>query len=225
LRDTTLPTWQSELDEFSQTLTTRFDSQGLTLFTDASGAVPPSGGLPVQAGYVGYSGSIQVNAAVAADPSLVRDGTHAVPGSATGPSAFLPNPSGGPAGFDTLISRVLNFALGAQAQSGVPQPAAATAGLGPAGNLSAPYAPSADLAGLATAVVAAQAQESGEASAALTSETAVQTALKSRLSSTSGVSMDSEMATMVQLQSSYAATARLVSAVQSLWDATLRMMQ
>ncbi len=92
LRDTTLPTDQAELDEFSQNLASRFDAQGLRLFTDASGAVPASGGTPAQAGYVGFSSSIQVNAAVAATPALVRDGTQAVAGSATGATAFTPNP-------------------------------------------------------------------------------------------------------------------------------------
>ena len=76
LRDTTLPTYQAELDEFSQGLSSRFAAQGLTLFTDTTGAVPAGGGTPVQAGYVGYAATIQVNAAVTADPSLVRDGTN-----------------------------------------------------------------------------------------------------------------------------------------------------
>src|SRR6185437_2021173 len=160
LRDSTLPTWQGELDEFAQTLASRFAAQGLTLFSDPTGAVPSSAGVPVQTGYVGFAGTIQVNPAVSATPSLVRDGTTAIVGSPTGASAFTPNPAGGPAGFTGMISRVLDYALGAQAQNGVPQPSANTAGLGPAGNLAAPYAAAPTLAGLASTMVASQAQQS-----------------------------------------------------------------
>src|ERR1019366_425417 len=55
LRDTTLPLFQGELDEFSQSLASRFDAQGLTLFSDPNGNVPVGGGAPVQSGYVGFS--------------------------------------------------------------------------------------------------------------------------------------------------------------------------
>ena len=54
LRDATLPKFQAQLDQFAQTLASRFDRQGLTLFTDPSGAVPSATGVPVQSGYVQY---------------------------------------------------------------------------------------------------------------------------------------------------------------------------
>ena len=225
LRDTTLPTDQAELDEFAQTLSERFDQQGLKLFTDPTGAVPTRAGVPAQAGYIGYAASIGVNPAVAATPSLVRDGTQAVAGSPTGASAFTPNPAGGPAGFSGLIGRVLSYALGSQAQAGVAQPLPATSGLGPTRTLAAPYAPPATLEGLAGAVVAAQAQDSAAVTTALGDETAVQTALQGKFTAASGVSMDTEMSTMIQLQSSYAATAKLVSSVQTMWNQTLQMVQ
>ena len=94
LRDSTLPTDQAELDEFAQHLAGRFNTQGLRLFTDPTGAVPSAGGTPVQSGYVGFASTIQVNTAVQATPSLVRDGTQAVAFSASGASAFTPNPAG-----------------------------------------------------------------------------------------------------------------------------------
>ncbi len=90
LRDTTLPTDQAELDEFAYGVSNRFASQGLTLFTDPSGNVPAGGGTPAQAGYVGYAGTIQVNPAVTADPSLVRDGTNAIAGSPPAPPPSRP---------------------------------------------------------------------------------------------------------------------------------------
>ena len=111
LRDTVLPTFQAELDEFAITLSRRFDAQGLTLFSGPDGAVPLGSGVPVQDGYVGYAGVIGVNPAVAADARLVRDGTHAVADDPAGASGFLPNPQGGPAGFATLVQRVLAHAL------------------------------------------------------------------------------------------------------------------
>ena len=107
LRDVTLPTAQTALDQFSLTLTNRFASQGLDMFTDASGNVPPGVAAQDPAGYIGYSSTIQVNAAIAGAPSSVRDGTTAVPG-------FTPNPVGGPAGFTTLIQNVLNTTFASQ---------------------------------------------------------------------------------------------------------------
>jgi flagellar hook-associated protein 1 FlgK len=78
LRDSTIPTYQGELDEFSHTLASRFDAQGLTLFTDPSGVLPQSTAAPAQSGYVGFASTIQVNPLVSATPSLVRDGTRSV---------------------------------------------------------------------------------------------------------------------------------------------------
>lgn len=225
LRDTLLPTAQAELDEFAQTLAGRFDAQGLRLFTDGAGNVPQGGGTPAQANYVGFSSSIQVSPAVAATPSLVRDGTQAVAGSATGASAFTPNASGGPAGFATLIGRVLTYALGAEVQAGVGQPVPATTGLGVAGTLAAPYASPATLAGFASALTAAQAQESGGVSDALTAETSVQTALTAKLSAATGVSVDTEMSDMIALQNAYAANAKVIASVQSMWTDLLGMVR
>ncbi len=89
LRDTTLPDLQSGLDQFAQSLASQFDSNGLTLFTDAAGAVP---GTPTD----GFAQGIQVSAAVVATPSMLRDG-------AGSPSA---------AGDTTLINGVLDQVLG-----------------------------------------------------------------------------------------------------------------
>jgi flagellar hook-associated protein 1 FlgK len=225
LRDSTLPTFQGELDEFSFSLATKFDAQGLTLFTDPNGNVPPGGGTPVQSTYVGFASEIQVNPAVSADPSLVRDGTHGVTGSATGASAFTVNPAGGPAGFTTLINRVLDFSFGSQVQQGVPQPTGATTGLGVDGKLNAPYAPPATLADNATSLVAAQAAVSATASNQLTTEQTVQTTLTNSLAASSGVNMDAEMSKMIALQNAYGMNARIVTTVQSMFNSLLQAVQ
>ena len=79
----------------------------------------------MQAGYVGYAATIQVNPAVTTNP----------PWSATAPTptareAFTPNPSGGPAGFTSLITLIINDTFGTQAPGGRQHPALNTTGLG-----------------------------------------------------------------------------------------------
>lgn len=223
LRDTTLPTYQAELDEFSQNLANRFQAQGLTLFSDANGAVPSGGGSPAQSGYVGFASQIQVNPAVLADPSLVRDGTNSVSGSASGASAFTPNPSNGPAGFTTLIQRVLDYALGSQVQAGVAQPASNSSDLGPAGTLSAPYGSGTGtaLSDIASSLVASQSADGASVTSQLSTEQAVQTTLQSKLSNETGVNIDTEMSLMITLQNAYGANAKVMSAAQSMWSALL----
>jgi len=233
LRDTTLPTMQAELDSFSSTLATRFSSQGMTLFTDASGAVPgtsPTAASP--AGTLGFSASIQVNPAVLATPSLVRDGTQAIQDPTagaptvagavlTGASAFTPNPTGGPSGFTTLISRVLSYTFGTSIQAGSTQPAAQTSGLGATGTLSAPYSGTGNLSTLATALTSSQAQTISAASSDQSTQTSIQTTLQTNLNSATGVSVDDQMAHVVSLQNSYEANAKVVAAVQSMFTALL----
>ncbi len=222
LRDTTLPTYQAELDEFSETMANQFAAQGLTLFTDPSGNVPSGGGTPVQSGYVGFAAEIQVNPAVQADPSLVRDGNVSVAGSPTGAGPFTPNPSGGPAGFATLISDVLNYTFGADAQAGVPQPAPNTAGLGAAGTLSAPFAAPQTLSSFAAALIGAEASDSANTTSQLGTEQAVQTTLANQLTSQSGVNLDQQMSLMIQLQNAYGANAKVISAVQTMFTELLQ---
>ncbi|MGE0222035.1 MAG: flagellar hook-associated protein FlgK [Acetobacteraceae bacterium] len=217
LRDRTLPTFQAELDEFAYTLATRFSAQGLTLFTGPDGTVPAGSGTPAQSGYIGFAGTIGVNPSVQADARLVRDGTDAVTDNPAGASGFTPNPSGGPAGFTTLIDRVLTYALGTDIRSGVAQPASATTGLGPTGGLSAPYAAPATLLGLASAVATAQASESAGAAAELETRQALHASLSSRLEAGSGVDIDAEMSLMLSLQTAYSANARVMTVVQGLF--------
>ena len=223
LRDSTLPTYMGELDQFAQSLSSGFAQQGLALFTDASGTVPTGGGTPLQSGYVGYALSIQVNPAVQATPSLVRDGTTVIAGTPTGASAFTPNTDSTQTSFSTLIDRVLNYTFGTDIQSGVPQPPIPNSGLGPAGNLTAPYDPPASLGEAASALVGAQSQDIANTTAQLTNEQAVQTTLNSQFSATSSVDTDTQLATMVQLQQSYGANAKIFTTVQTMFTAMLAM--
>jgi flagellar hook-associated protein 1 FlgK len=225
LRDTTLPTYQAGLDEFSQNMAGHFAAQGLSLFTDPQGNIPSGGGSPVQSGYVGFAAEIQVNPAVKANPSLVVNGNIAIAGSATGAAAFTPNPAGGPAGFTTLIANILNYTFGADAQSGVPQPAANTSGLGATGTLTAPFSAPVTLGAFATAITGAEANDSASTTNQLTTEQGVQTTLNGQLSSQSGVNIDQQMALMIQLQNAYGANAKVMGAVQSVFGELLAMVQ
>lgn len=225
LRDQTLPAGQAALDEFAHGLATRFADQGLALFTDATGTVPQATGGSAQAGYAGFSASIQVNAAVTADPALVRDGTDAIAGSVAGASAFTPNPSGGPAGFSGLITRVLNYTFTDQIQASVSQPALSTTGLGPGGTLSANMTGGGSLLGFATGIVSAQAQQSAAASNDLATTKSLQSSLSAKLSAETGVNIDTEMSRMLALQNAYSANARVVSAIQTMFNQLLQAVQ
>ncbi len=218
LRDQTLPDYQAGLDEFSQNLASRFAAQGLTLFTDGAGNVPAGGGIPVQSGYVGFASEIQVYPAVIADPALVRDGNATIAGSPNGASGFTPNPPGGPAGFETLITRVLDYSFGSQVQAGVSQPPPNTTGLGPLGTLSLPFPAPSTPESFATALVGQESNDSANASGNLATAQATQTALANQLSAASGVSIDQQMSQMVALQNSYGANARIIASVQSMWS-------
>jgi flagellar hook-associated protein 1 len=206
LRDTTLPTDQAELDELAENTASRFAANGLTLFTEPDGTVPKNTPPPVQNGYVGFANSIQVNPTVQTDPSMVRDGD--VP-----PASAL-------AGYTGIINAVLNNVLGSS-----PPLVSQVSGLGPAGNLNAPYASPSTLGQLASTMLAAQSQDSATTTNQLATEQTVQTTLGSKLSSQSGVSMDTEMSNMNQLQNAYGANARIIAAVQSMWTQLLSSVQ
>lgn len=219
LRDSTLPTRQAELDEFSAQLANRFSAQGLTLFSDAGGNVP-STGTPTQTNYVGFSSIIQVNPAVSADVSLVRDGTQDITGSATGASAFTTN-SSGTAGFTTLINRVLDYSFGDDMQSGVAQSTIPTSGLGATGTISVDYSPGSSLSSFVSAFSASDAAEVANVSQQMTQATDTQTTLKNQLSAGSAVSVDAQMSNMVQLQNAYSANAKVISSVQSMFSSLI----
>ena len=219
LRDEELPLAQAELDVSAASLTARFDAQGLRLFTGDAGSVPDPAAAYHTSGWIGFAGAVRVNPAVLSSPALVRNGTHAVAGSATGATAFTPNGATGPADFTTLIDRVLNRSFGTEVSDGNAHPAFATTGLGPDGTLASSLRSARSLDDYATQLVATQsaaratAEESGRASGDLLAS------LESRFSERAGVDMDKELSAMVTLQTAYAANARLVSVVQGMYDA------
>lgn len=104
LRDQTFPKQMAQLDELAHKLALRMESQGLRLFTDASGSVPADTApdpstlpLPTSVEYVGFSARIQVNQNILANHTLLQSGTY-----------------GGTinSGSNEVINRVLEYAFG-----------------------------------------------------------------------------------------------------------------
>ncbi|MBY0335619.1 MAG: hypothetical protein K2X11_03350, partial [Acetobacteraceae bacterium] len=159
LRDGTLPRFQAELDVAASQLAHRLDAQGLRLFTDAGGAVPqPALGYRA-GGQLGFANGMRLAADVAADPALLRDGTHDVPDDPAGPAAFRRNAPGGPAGFTTLLGRVLDHALGPEVRPGLGWGAMPGAGLGPDETLASPFVPPRDVEAYAATIAGAHSAE------------------------------------------------------------------
>jgi flagellar hook-associated protein 1 len=218
LRDATLPRMQAELDIAANQLAHRLEQQGLRLFTDGAGTVPDPTQPYTTSGALGFAALIRVNPAVVASPALLRDGTHAVTGSPTGPTAFTPNPTTGPAGFTTLLDRVATHAFGPEVQAGVAHAAFATTALGPNGLLVSTLGNPRTIEAFAAQLVAQQTGERAAAAQSREQAGALFTSLEERFQKSAGIDVDQEMAAMVQLQNAYAANARILSAVQQMYD-------
>ncbi|NGM23803.1 hypothetical protein G3576_27590 [Roseomonas stagni] len=214
LRDETLPRMTAELDTLATTMAGRLSEQGLTLFTDNDGSAPPAAG---SAAAVGFGGRMIVNPDVAAKPALLRDGTSDVP-------AFPPNPDN-QAGYTKLLDRVLDYAFGNQRAAGVPHAAIPGTGLGPDGTLTASFSPPRALLDYAAALTSAHAKEASDAAAEEMTTASLSTQINALVQKREGVDVDAEMASMVTLQNAYTANARVISAIQSMWDALMGMVR
>ena len=87
--------------------------------------------------------------------------------------------------------------------------------------MSAAYAGTGSLVTLATTLTASQAQTIADATTRESAQTDIQTTLQANLASTSGVSVDDQMANVVALQNAYEANAKIVTAVQTMFSAIL----
>lgn len=221
MRDQVVPRMQAELDVTAVELAGRMQAQGLRLFSDAAGNVPDRAAGYVAGGHAGFAQTIRVHPAVAGNASVVRDGTHAVADTPGGPTAFTPNAGSGPAGFTTLLDRVLDYALGDSAAPGNPWGSFPSGGLGPDGTLGSSLGASRTLEDYATQLVRAHTEARSEATAARENASLMQQGIAARIDKQSGVDTDTEMAAMVQLQNAYAANARVMSTAQAMWDALL----
>lgn len=219
LRDQTLPRYQAELDIAATEIADRFEEEGLRLFTDQAGVVPDSniGYAAPGSTQIGFANRIQVNSVVRANVSLLRDGTHVQPPPPAVPY-FTPNPVGGPAGFSLLVDRILNNSFGASNSQGTSWGGFATSGLGPDGSLSSPFGTPQTIEEYGIIVTAAQTADSSAASSAVETTKQLSDGLQARFNRQSRVDVDSEMASLIQLQNAYAANARVMSTAQTMWD-------
>lgn len=177
LRDTTLPTMQAQLDSLSSTIASRFQAQGLQLFTTSgsNGAVPGSSQTEtVPTGNVGFAQEISVSRSYSSDPSTLIDSSS--PDTQT-------------------LENVLNYAFGTTSDSsGTTQTTAPSTDLGLTGTLSTGYSGDQNIIGLATSMTSSQAAIANNANNALSLARTSQTNLITNFSATSGVSVDTEMA-------------------------------
>lgn len=203
LRDQTYPQMQAQLDSFSYTLATRFNSAGLDLFTDGTGSVPSSDKTQeTPAGIVGLASTLSVNSTYVSSPSSLTT-------------------SGTTQGDVTAITAVLKDGFGTSGDDVDDSLEAPSVDLGPTGSLSTGYSGTQGLVALATSLTSNQASTIAQASDGLTSSTSVQTTLQTSVSNVSGVNVDDEMSKIVSLQNAYTANAKVVSAVQSMFSALL----
>ncbi|MFU0505465.1 flagellar hook-associated protein FlgK [Pseudaminobacter sp. NGMCC 1.201702] len=206
LRDDVALTMQSQMDEIARGLIAAFaetdpavpgtlpDAPGL--FTWPGAGNPPPNNMPAAGTLInGLAGTISLNAAFTANPALLRDG------GANG-AGYVANP-GGASYADLLISYSNRFDQ--------PMDFDAAAGIGIRTSLNG-Y--SADSVGWFQGLrqEASRAAESKEAMAVRTAEA---------LSNETGVNVDMEMSLLLDLEHSYQASARLISAVDEMMAALL----
>jgi flagellar hook-associated protein 1 FlgK len=115
------------------------------------------------------------------------------------------------AGYNTVINNVLNSTFGSTG------PSPSTTGLGPAGTLSLGYTAPATIQQFASDISSSLATASSNATNQVQTEQGVQTALQSKLSSETGVSLDAEMSHMIALQTAYTANAHVLTTIQSMY--------
>eukprot|EP01037_Dinobryon_pediforme_P013681 gene13681-13797_t len=198
LRDTIAPTYQSQLDSIASGL--------LSAFAE-TGATPTS--LPAQAGLFNWSGgpsmptvttglaaSISVNAAV--DPAQGGSLTTLRDGGIAGAS-YNTNTTGA-ASYSTHLQSLVTAMGAAQSFS-------AATGLGT----------SMTVTNYATASVGWLEAQRQAATNNSDYQTTLQTSATQALSNTSGVNIDTEMTKMLSLENSYQASAKLMSAIDSMF--------
>jgi flagellar hook-associated protein 1 FlgK len=205
IRDELAPRFQTQLDEIARGLVVAFaesDQSGAGgktlpgLFTYAGAVEAPGVSL-----IAGLAGQIEINVNV--DPAKggllarLRDG-----GISNDPG-YVYNPSGAP-GYSTRLTELANAAAW-------PQDFDPLAGLAGAGSVK-------DFAAASIGWLAAQRKQSDGAA---TYFDAIVSQTTQALSNATGVNLDDQMAQMLALENSYQASARLLEAVNSLFDSLL----
>jgi flagellar hook-associated protein 1 FlgK len=185
------------LGNVSSTITqTAFDSGNsqMPLFTD--GGTPYTGALSsVGSQSAGLAGRISVNSAVVTDPSqLVLYQSGVDAGDITRPTF--------------LYNQMTSATLGYSPDTGI-------------GSVARPF--NSTLSGYLQQVIGTQAQQASAATNLKQGQDVVLTSLQQRFNQSSAVNIDTEMSNLLTLQNNYSANARVLTTVQSMIDALLKM--
>lgn len=165
---------------------------GVSLFVD-SGNADYTGSVAGKGQKLGFAGRISLNS------SILADNTKLVQADSTGSTGD--------------VTRV-NYLYNQLNTMTFADPPNSTSGIGGALN--------GNVTTLISQTMDYQGSQAASATSDNTSHTDAMTALSSRMTNEYGVNVNDEMAQLVQLQSAYAANARVVTAVQSLLDSLLQ---
>lgn len=169
-------------------------SSQLPLFTD--GSSPITGAIDSSGSQTtGLAGRITVNAAVVASPSsLVNYSSSTASGDPTRP--------------DFLVNELTTASLSFSPTTGV-------------GSQSQPY--NGTLTNYLSQVISQQSQAANAATNLQQGQATVLSALQQRLNDESGVNIDTELSNLIELQNTYAASARVMSTVQAMMSALMQV--
>ncbi|MDK9696714.1 MAG: flagellar hook-associated protein FlgK [Siculibacillus sp.] len=169
---------------------------GLPLFTQGAADDFYTGSFEVGSQKIGFSSRIAVNPAVIADPSILVTWQ-------TSPATEAGDPTRPQALLDRLETLVFDFG--------------SETGMSAEG-----HGFSATLADFADRVVSFWGAASSSAASAYDSQSIIQSNLEQRMEAVSGVNVDQELARLIQLQSAYAANARVMTTAKEMLDALMR---
>lgn len=172
-------------------------STGFPLFTDGSATDYYTGSFEPRSQKVGYATRITVNPAVIADSSvLVKWQTSPATdaGDATRPQALL-----------ARLTKTV-FAFGSET-----------------GMVSDGYGFTSTLSDFSERMVSHWGAASSSASTAYDAQNIIQSNLEERMKTAAGVNVDQELARLIQLQSAYAANARVMSTAKEMLDALMQI--
>ena len=208
LRDTLAPEYQAQLDQIAGGLINAFaesDQSATPTLPSLPGlfTTPGATSLPSMNATTGLAAAIEVNPNVdssqGGNPSLLRDGGVSDPGN----PAYTYNTTGS-ASYTGRIQQLAGAIRTTQSFD-------SSAGLGA----------SSSLADYANASVSWLQGENQQASDSSSYQNALATQATSALSNATGVNLDVEMTNMLNLENSYASTAKLLTTVNSMFSAVL----
>ncbi len=208
IRDTLAPEYQAQLDQIAGGLINAFaesDQSATPTLPSLPGlfTTPGATSLPSAAATTGLAAAIEINPNVdpsqGGDPNLLRDGGISDPGD----PAYTYNTSGS-ASYTGRIQELIGEISATQSFD-------PSAGLGSSSSL-------ADYANASVSWLQGQNQQASDSSSY---QNALAAQATSALSNATGVNLDAEMTNMLNLENSYASSAKLLTTVTSMFSALL----